>query len=88
IQTFCYINIKQELLEYNLRDNVNRTTINASQLEFTIKNFFNSFSSIFESCNMQLEEINDNKILIKEIVDISNPAFIRNNNLFIKNQGK
>ncbi|CAG8844078.1 31308_t:CDS:1, partial [Racocetra persica] len=33
-------------------------------------------------------EINDDKLLIEEIVDISNPAFIGNNNSFIEDQGK
>ncbi|CAG8849735.1 223_t:CDS:1, partial [Racocetra persica] len=51
----------------DLRDSVNGSTVNASQLEFTTENFSDSFSPISESCNMQLEEINDDKLLIEEI---------------------
>ncbi|CAG8811929.1 31543_t:CDS:2 [Gigaspora margarita] len=59
-------------------------------LEFTIQQFdkeaSDSFNPIFESHSKQLEEINYNKLSIKEIVDFSNPTFVKSNNLFINNQ--
>ncbi|CAG8659301.1 13712_t:CDS:1, partial [Dentiscutata heterogama] len=61
--------------------------MNSSQLEFTIQkfdeDFSNSFNPISEPHNKWLEEINNNKLSIEEIVDISNPAFIGSNNSFI-----
>ncbi|CAG8533305.1 1226_t:CDS:2, partial [Racocetra persica] len=52
------------------------------------KEFANSFNPISESSTIQLDEINGDNLLIEEIIDLSNPAFIGNNNLFIEEQGK
>ncbi|CAG8741592.1 4322_t:CDS:2, partial [Racocetra fulgida] len=85
LQTFCYINIKnelnfydEELLECDLRDNINGLTINSSQLEFEQSDeLFNSFKPISGSYNnnMQSNDMDNTNLLIKEIIDLTNPAF-------------
>ncbi|CAG8794825.1 18089_t:CDS:2, partial [Gigaspora rosea] len=63
--------------------------INSSQLEFEqSEEFSNSFNPISGSCNtnMQLDDMDGTNLLIEEIIDLSNPAFIGNNNSFIENQ--
>ena len=89
IRAFCYTNIKnelsfygKELLECDLRDSVNGSTVNASQMEFVEQSekSSDSFEPISGSCDVQLDEVNDTNLLIDEIIDLSNPAFIGNNN--------
>ncbi|CAG8537482.1 14099_t:CDS:2, partial [Gigaspora rosea] len=50
--------------------------------------FSNSFNPISGSCNtnMQLDDIDETNLLIEEIIDLSNPAFVGNNNSFFENQ--
>ncbi|CAG8825547.1 36301_t:CDS:1, partial [Racocetra persica] len=45
-----------------------------------------SFEPITEYCNMQLDEVNETNLLIDEVINLSNPAFVNNNNSFIKSQ--
>ncbi|CAG8796881.1 1105_t:CDS:1, partial [Racocetra fulgida] len=63
------------LSECDLRDSVNRSTINASQLEYTKQQFddefADSFNLISESSTIQLDEINGDNLLIEEIIDLS-----------------
>ncbi|CAG8810883.1 12461_t:CDS:1, partial [Racocetra persica] len=79
----------EELLECDLRDSVNRSTVNSSQLEFEQSDeLFSSFEPISESHNnnMQSDDVNNANLLIEEIIDLTNLAFIGNNNSFIGNQ--
>ncbi|CAG8619359.1 11924_t:CDS:1, partial [Racocetra persica] len=82
----------KELSEFDLRNSVNGSTVNASQLEFTEQQFdkelSDSFNPISESNHIQLDEINDDDLLIEEIIDLSNLAFIGNNDSFIEEQSK
>ncbi|CAG8841379.1 17587_t:CDS:1, partial [Racocetra persica] len=59
------------------------------QLEFEQpKEISDSFEPISGSCNidMQSGDMDCANLLIEEIIDLSNPAFVGNNNLFIDNQ--
>ncbi|CAG8776529.1 172_t:CDS:2, partial [Racocetra persica] len=60
--------------------------------KFTEQQFDNelsdSFNPIFEFNHIQLDEINDDDLLIEEIIDLSNLAFIGNNVSFIEEQSK
>ncbi|CAG8847626.1 26017_t:CDS:2, partial [Gigaspora margarita] len=71
---------------------VNGSTINTSQLEYTKQQFddgfADSFNPISEFSAIQLDEINGDNLLIEEIINLSNPAFIGNNDSFIEEQGK
>ncbi|CAG8645888.1 13204_t:CDS:1, partial [Racocetra fulgida] len=77
-----------ELLECDLRDSVNESTVNTSQMEFVEQSekSSDSFEPISGYCNMQLDEVNDTNLLINEVIDLSNLAFVGNNNSFIKSQ--
>ncbi|CAG8527159.1 17472_t:CDS:2 [Dentiscutata heterogama] len=48
--------------------------------------FSDSFEPISGSCNIRLDELNDTNLLIDEVIDLSNPAFVGNNNSFIESQ--
>ncbi|CAG8515444.1 4396_t:CDS:1, partial [Dentiscutata heterogama] len=77
----------KELSECNLKDSINGSTVNASQLEFIRQPNEDSFNPISEPSSMQPKEIGDNSLSIEKIIGISNPAFI-GNNAFIEDQGK
>ncbi|CAG8706144.1 15682_t:CDS:1, partial [Racocetra fulgida] len=73
----------------NLKDSINGSTINSSQLEFKQSDeLFNSFEPISGSYNnnIQSDDMDNTNLLIEEIIDLTNPAFIGNNNLFIGSQ--
>ncbi|CAG8468540.1 7013_t:CDS:2, partial [Racocetra fulgida] len=81
IYTFYYTNIKKELrfysselLECDLKDSVNGSIINLSQLEIIDQNFSEEFEHISESCQLQLDNINGTNLSIEEAVDISKVA--------------
>ncbi|CAG8607851.1 45494_t:CDS:2 [Gigaspora margarita] len=94
--SFCYTNIKsklnfygKELLKCDLRDSVNVSIVNSSQLEFEqSEEFSNSFELISGSYNnnMQSDDMDEVNLLIEEIIDLPIPAFIGNNSSFIENQ--
>ena len=42
-----------------------------------------SFEPISRSRNLQTDDINDTSLSIEEVIDLSNPAFIGNNDSFI-----
>ncbi|CAG8655697.1 11754_t:CDS:2, partial [Racocetra fulgida] len=88
INLFKSIELKKELLECDLRDSVNGSTVSASQMEFVEQSekSSDSFEPISSYCNIQLDEVNDTNLLIDEVIDLSNPAFVGNNNSFIKSQ--
>ncbi|CAG8808718.1 11476_t:CDS:1, partial [Racocetra persica] len=75
-----------ELLEYDLKDSVNRSTINASQLETIDQNFNKDFKHIFEPYQLQLNSINNTNLSIEKAINISSLLFIDNNDLFIEKQ--
>ena len=93
IRAFYYTNIKEELffygkelLECDLRDSVNGLTVNSSQLEYIEqldKEFSDSFEPISRPCNLQTDDINDTSLSIEDVIDLTNPAFIGNNDSFI-----
>ncbi|CAG8798549.1 14432_t:CDS:1, partial [Racocetra fulgida] len=60
-----------ELLECDLKDSVNGSTINASQLEIIDQNFSEEFEHISESCQLQLDNIDGTNLSIEEAVDVS-----------------
>ncbi|CAG8829562.1 22476_t:CDS:2, partial [Gigaspora margarita] len=88
IKIFSIPPSQAKLLEYDLRDSVNGSTINASQIKFVKQSekSSDSFEPIFGSCDMQLDEANNINLLIDEIINLSNLAFNSNNNLFIESQ--
>ncbi|CAG8565190.1 2127_t:CDS:2, partial [Racocetra fulgida] len=62
----------------DLKDSVNGSTINSSQLEFEQpEEISDSFEPISGSCNidMQSGDMDCANLLIEEIIDLSNPAF-------------
>ncbi|CAG8776835.1 18315_t:CDS:1, partial [Racocetra persica] len=92
---FYYTNIKKELhfyggelLECDLKDSVNGSTINASQLETIDQNVNEVFKHISEPYQLQLDSIDDTNLSIEEAIDVSSPLFIGNNDSFIEEQSR
>ncbi|CAG8837078.1 11219_t:CDS:1, partial [Racocetra persica] len=77
-----------KLLECDLKDSVNRSTINASQLKTIDQNINNDFKHISESYQLQLDSIDDTNLSIEKAIDISSSLFINNNNSFIEKQSR